>query len=578
MKKIFFGLLMLTSLYTVAQRYNISWGDALKLKKGTADLNIVAADKSGYYFIEQRLKASFGFGGSGASYKLMKFDNSFEPEWDEDYNKELKGLDFVSIQPLNDDLYLFASDFIRKEKLYKVYGVKIDKSSGKLDGDFAELGSYTRESRKEDFDVKLSKMKGDKNFLLVSDLTGAEHTRIAVSLLDKGLKPISSTNIDLSYDAGFYSLQDVKLVQDKIVLLGKSFEEIPWKRKKKRKVFKSFTLDIYDTKGVKLKTIPLNIDDNFTLEGKLLELENNEVALAGFYSKDGKKKTLNGFFINKINVSTGELALKSSKEISAGMLGQNYSEDTNDNDDDDDDSKDKKEKKEAKKGDDDDSDEEFDNEFTIKSVDVNPLDGTFMITAEISDIRSYTYQTYSPGSGNLPGHWTTTYVYEFTNKDMLLICADTKGAIKWMNVIPKKQYERISTSRNYGSGINFYSTRIGYFAKAGGMPYYSSFKSTFVRDKYVLVYNDNKKNEDVGAYGDKVKSIYNFKKRGEMFGVNIDVATGKMKKVPISACSDDDVITMPRHSFLIGNSLIVPAWRQRSLGKTIFKIAKITIQ
>src|SRR6476469_8710814 len=120
MKKILLAcslVFMSTGLF--AQKYKIDWGDELKMKKGTLDLDILGADKSGYYFLETRVARSFGFafGGSpGGSYKLIKFNNDFDQEYDESYKSELKGLDFLSIQPLNDELFLFATDFIKKEK------------------------------------------------------------------------------------------------------------------------------------------------------------------------------------------------------------------------------------------------------------------------------------------------------------------------------------------------------------------------------------------------------------------------------------------------------------------------------
>ena len=78
------------------------------------------------------------------------------------------------------------------------------------------------------------------------------------------------------------------------------------------------------------------------------------MALAGFYSKDGKKKNLSGFFINKIDVNTGKVTVSTTKDITAGMIGQNYSDDSNDKDDDDAD----KPKKEKKPGDDADDDDD----------------------------------------------------------------------------------------------------------------------------------------------------------------------------------------------------------------------------
>ncbi|MFZ4058754.1 MAG: hypothetical protein ACOYKE_11485 [Ferruginibacter sp.] len=52
---LFFIIFTLTGF---AQNYTIKWGDALKLKKGTADLEIVHADKTGYYFVEGKIRKS----------------------------------------------------------------------------------------------------------------------------------------------------------------------------------------------------------------------------------------------------------------------------------------------------------------------------------------------------------------------------------------------------------------------------------------------------------------------------------------------------------------------------------------
>ena len=71
------------------------------------------------------------------------------------------------------------------------------------------------------------------------------------------------------------------------------------------------------------------------------------------------------------------------------------------------------------------------------------------------------------------------------------------------------------------------------------MPFYSSFKSTLLKDKFIIMYNDNKSNTEVAGYNDKVKTIANFKKRGEMYGLSFDVATGK------SAGEDEECVICP---------------------------------
>lgn len=82
---------------TPATTYRMTLGEEIKLKKGTADLDIVAADNTGLYFTESRVKMKgyFVIGATyGTSIKLMKLDKNFGEVFDKEYKKELKGLMF----------------------------------------------------------------------------------------------------------------------------------------------------------------------------------------------------------------------------------------------------------------------------------------------------------------------------------------------------------------------------------------------------------------------------------------------------------------------------------------------------
>src|SRR4030095_180720 len=257
MKKILLSLAILClSIYLPAQTYKITWGDEIKLKKGTADLDIVGTDNTGLYFTEARLKMKsyFVIGASyGTSYKIYKVDKNFNQVFDKEYKKELKGLDFNSFQFLENDLFLFATDYIKKEKLYKVYGAKVDKNSGELLGDLIELGSYPLESKKDDYDMKMTNIENGKSFLMVTNISGDDRVSLGVSILDKNFKKQENTVINLTIDPKHYSLQDVRLTgNNKIVLLGKEYEETQvGKKKRKRMVFKQYLMSIYDIKGKK---------------------------------------------------------------------------------------------------------------------------------------------------------------------------------------------------------------------------------------------------------------------------------------------------------------------------------------
>lgn len=561
-----------------AQNYRITWGEEIKLKKGTADLDIVAADNTGLFFTEARLrvKSYFLIGGSvGTTIRLMKMDKNFNEVFDKEYKKELKGLDFHSFQELENDLFMFATDYEKKDRLFKVYGAKIDKNSGDLMGDFTEIGSYELESKKDDYEMRMEPIRNGKYFLMVSNISGKDRVSLGVHLLDKNLKRKESTTINLSFNPDLYSLQDVKYTSgDKIVLLGKEFEEAQIaKKKRKRLVFKQYVMSIYSNDGKKQNDVTVNADDRYIISGKFIEQPTGEMLLAGFYSNTAKKEDLNGFYINKVDPVSGNLLLSSFKEINSGMLGKSYIDESDDDD------LSKEEKKQAQKEKKSDEDEEdFPNAFVIKSVDINPADNSIIITSEVSRYSYYSYTTSSYNSTTRSWTYRTTYVHRFTNQDILIINADKDGNIRWLNDLPKSQLEEVRTSSStQGSGIYFGYDYSGYFAKGGGMPYYSSYSSMINNNNLVLLMNDHTSNNVNPEYGTKVKTVYNFRKRSNMYAVAIDLATGKMTRKIVSPNSNETIL-MPRHAFVVKNEFFMPSWRQHAMAKTELKFAKVTVR
>jgi len=567
---------LFAGLFSFSQTtYKLTWGEEMKLKKGTSDLDIMAADKSGLYFTEKRrAKTMFSGGAPPSAYKLYKMDMNFGELFDKEYKKELKGLDFQSFQSLGNDLFLFATDYQRKEKLFKVYGAKIDKANGELQGDFNELGSYELESKRDDYDMKVSPIHNGNAFLMVSNISGGDRVSLGVCLLDKGLKKITNTVINLSFDPDLYQLQDVQYTQsNKIVLLGKEYEEAQiGKKKRKRLVFKQYVMAIYNDKGEKEKDVVMDANDRYVISGKLIEQPTGELLLAGFYSNEARKDDLNGFFINKVDPEKGVLLLSSFKDINSGMLGKGY-EDAADEDD-----ELKESKKLAQKAKDDDEEEDFPNSFIIKSVDINPADNSIIITSEVSRYSYYSYINSTYNYSTRTWTRTTTFVHRFTNQDILIINADKNGNIRWLNALPKSQLEEVrSTSNSYGSWMSLEYDRSGYFAVGGGMPYYSSYKSLIHNNNLVLLLNDHTSNNVNPEYGDRVKTVSNFRKRSNIYGVSIDLGSGKMSR-KIIASNNDETILMPRHAFVINNEVVVPSWRQHLMAKTELKFAKIFVK
>ena len=103
MKVTIFALVCLAFyLHSSGQTYQVDWGDEMKVKKGSMDMDIVHADKTGVYMVEGRMKMKsyFVIGYSvGEVFKFYKFDPNYNVVYDKEYTKELKGLSFNSIQP-----------------------------------------------------------------------------------------------------------------------------------------------------------------------------------------------------------------------------------------------------------------------------------------------------------------------------------------------------------------------------------------------------------------------------------------------------------------------------------------------
>jgi hypothetical protein len=62
------------------QKYRLNWGDEIKIKNGTTDLDIVSAGNTSLYINESRLKMKsyFVIGATyGSAQKLITFDKNY---------------------------------------------------------------------------------------------------------------------------------------------------------------------------------------------------------------------------------------------------------------------------------------------------------------------------------------------------------------------------------------------------------------------------------------------------------------------------------------------------------------------
>jgi hypothetical protein len=573
MKITFIGLLlcMLTSMAR-AQTYSVQWGEEMKLKKGSMDFDIVNADETGVYVLEGKLKMKsyFVIGATyGTTYKLIKFDKNYNEVYQQEYRKELKGLNFKSIQFLKNDMFLFADDYTRKEKKYTIYGMKLDRKTGAPMGEMNELASFQLESKKDDFDYSFTPSPDSSAWLLVGDVSTDMNTAISINTFDRNLARKGSTQINLVFDPKSFVLEDVLPTADnKFLILGKQYEMVPTgKRNKTARTFTKYVFSKYDSKGKKEMDLPTDVSSHYAMSGKAIYFPNGELAMAGFYSNNPKKTEVNGFFLHKVDVLTGTILQSSYKEISADMLDQAV-DDNNDLDDDQKKQKKEEEKAKDKVGDDD----GISRDFIIRGVEFNPVTRSLVLVAELSQFRFYTTSYYNSTSKT----WEYRNHYNYTNSDVLVINTNSQGQIEWINTLPKRQIETITSSGGGGAGIYFSSDVSGYFARGGGMPFYSSFGYMLRENKLIFLLNDHQQNAGVRKLGDKLKSVTNFRK-SVAYAVSLDLKTGQFtRKLLLS--NEDDPVLMPRFSFVVDRDFYLPAMKMKALGKTEFKIGKVTVK
>jgi hypothetical protein len=567
MKKLFtFFLLIFLSLLSYSQTANIFWGDDMKIKRGTTDLNIITADKTGVYVQEGGLRFfTIGFRNM-TGVKFRKFDKFYNEVYEEDYKSELKGKDLNRIMPFKDKLYIFADNYDKKTKSFITYAAEIDKNSGKLKADWKEIVTIPRENRSDDYEFTVVPSADSASLVLVADISNKDFSSIKVLVMNENLEQKSLTDINLTYSKNTYSLQDVLFTADqKIVVSGKVYEEVVVKKKRTRLLFSKLSIEKYNLDGKKELDLPTVSAGKILISAKLVTNKAGDLFVCGFFSNDAKTKEINGMLVNRIDLKTGNTIVSSEKIIDPSMIGT-----FDDDNDDDNDAETKENKSSSKKAKDDDDLDGFSSDYLFRRVYVGQ-DNSILLIAEKYRFNSYTYIERSYSNGTWSSRAVT--VYQYTSGDLLTIKVQNDGNIKWVNVIPKNQVESIRRSGPSNSGGLSFSS---YYIIQGGMPFYSSFNCLPYKNKLIYFFNDNNKNAQVTKIGDKVKSTYNFNK-SSCYTVSLDLENGAVNRKFLFT-NDDEPLAMVRHGMQTGNEMYLIAYRPTMLGKSKLKLGKITVK
>lgn len=560
---------ILFSLIAFAQKPKLTWGDEFKLRKGSTDLEVIYADKSGVYLQEGHLavKSYFVIGGTvRSSATLVKLDKNLMELYRNDFNKELKGKEFEQFFVVQDRLYVFATDYEKKEGRMDLYAAELDKNSGEMAGSWNLLTSFFKDGKKDEIDFKLDLSADSINVILISTVRGREKNEYTISEFDKTLKPIGRpVKISNEFDPKTFQLQDVLFTNSrKIILVGRVYEYEEGKKKKEKFLeFANYNIRLYDEKGKQQKEINTNINGRWLNSTRLIQEKNNDLVLAAFYSNTKKGRTTDGMLVQRINPVTGDVISTSEKNIDYSMLGSE--EDWADDDPDENETKAERKERESlekmkNEG------EAFSRYMRFQRIFYTPDNGLVMV-AEKVHAYSYIRQTTRGGTGTSPMQTTTTYYTVYEYGDLLLFKVDAGGNIGWMRVLPKAQREMIA-ERMY-SGFVY----AGYF-DAVNRPFYSGFGAMQTETSVQLLFNDNPKNATVTQPGSKVKMATNFGK-SHCFIADFSLADGKVERRMFFSNSDTPT-SMPRMASVMGRDMYIVGRDDRAFGKTKIAVAKIS--
>ena len=558
------ALLPFISLHADAQKYSLTWGDESNMKKSTVDMKLVNADESGTYFLEGDLQVKL-FVAMATNYKLKKFDANFKQVFEKEYSRQLKGLTLSSVKPLKNKLYLFANDYDKKENIYTMYAAEINRNTGDLLTDPKEIGNYTLSSDRDIVRYVLKPSQDSTAWSLITNIIPDDGSggSVYITILDEKLDKKQNAVIHLKQDPDVFSFEDMAFTNDgKFLVLGKEFEYLNGSTKKKDKVFKDFTLTRYGSKGNQEAVYKLYESNNkYSIAGKLITLPRGEVVFAGFYSNAprGKAQALNGIYTARIDLNGNTLTQSSAIEVNQAQLTDLGDSTGQANE---------PEHNKSKKGDEK-EEQGFSNSFLIRNVVVNPVDNSLVIIAETFSFSYHTY--YMPATSTSSA--SHSVAYDFQNRELLLVDISPDGKLNKISMIPKKQRETFSESHT----SSIYSTYGGYFTQGGSYPYYSSISSSVYNNNLFIFFNDNNKNEKVTTGSDvkAVKWTDDFQ-NSSLCAFSINLRDFTVKKESIF--HNTDIVAMPRFGFVAGNTVYLPASRQRLLGKTELKLGKIVIQ
>jgi hypothetical protein len=555
-----------------AQKPQIKWGDEFKLRRGSTDLEVIHSDNSGVYLQEGHLAVKGYFVVAATlreSATLVKLDKNLSEVYRSDFNRELKGKEFVQFFPFQGKMFLFASEYIKREKTLTIYGAEVNKNTGELAGDWTQVIALQKEEKGDDINYKIIPNADSSKLIVVSSIEGRERNEYRIQEFDQKLRSTAKAlTISNEFDPKTFQLEDVLYtINKKIILVGRRYEYQEGKKKKDKFLdFANYNIRLYNEQGKMQKEINTDINGKWLTSTKLVQEKSKDVVLVAFYNNSRKGKTIDGMLVQRIDANNGNVISTTQKELNTSLLSTDADEFVAEADDDEKESK--AERKERERLDKMKNESEaFSKYMQFRNI-FYTEDNGLVVLAEKYHHYTYSVQSYTSGTNGAPGSWRTTTYSVYECGDLLMTKIDASGNIGWLTVLPKAQREVISGGSSSGLiGPSFWD--------GGNRPFYAGFGAMQTKNTIRVLFNDNAKNAGITNAGQKAKTISRFGK-SNCFILTIDEKTGKCSR-SIFYSNADIPTSMPRLGSVLGDNMFIIGKEDRLLGKSKIAVARIVM-
>lgn len=567
MKKILLSLFAFVTFvaYTQTPKHLISKEIKLKKKYGTP--SIIHSDNSGTYLATHVVRAtttalfipiSFNVG----SEILLKLNDKLEQVFMVDYDDEMKGKSFNQYFFHNDKVWLFATEYLKKEDIENLYSIEIDKTTGAVIGEWQQIKSWTKTNKKQNVDIEITPNADNSKYIITSYLNSDGSHQFEVSVHNKTFKPQGkSFNLKNEFDPAYVKISDLIFTKSNhIVLLAKVYEDAPYKRRTRRE-FKENAIRVYDINGKVLHKLIAKQDNLYLHESKATEMNGVVYMVANYAENRGGK--VNGTLVQFLNPETGKITTSTNQNIDTKVLENNTTQ-----------TDDPEEKKEIEKQEKEKNKEEDSGLSALMFAKfTRDNDGSTYTFSEEKRVYHYTITRQSTTGSGVTSN-TTYSTKDYTDidcKNLVITKVDNSGKSLWRIVLPKYQRET-HMGWHYLSDLD----KLGNFQESYSyIPRYSSFFTFQSKNSIYVILNDHKKNENVTQLNQSIKKAYGYGKHTNTYVLEIDKATGSIKRNILF--NNKELVPVVRGGKIFEKEAYFLTEEFSLFGKSEFHIVKITM-